>query len=79
MYRKFYADHSKGLSRVLGSGICLNYSAGLKKNAKFLDEIQDLTATLEAVFTKILAWDTALGKKLYFGIEMIEVRDVGPS
>ena len=29
--KKINADHSKGLSTVLGSGIWLNYSAGLKK------------------------------------------------
>ena len=39
----------------------------IKKNAKFLDEIQDLTATWEAVFAKILAWDTALGKNCTLG------------
>ena len=51
----------------------------IKKNAKFLDEIQDLTATWEAVVAKILAWDVVLGKILYFGIEMIEVQDAGSS
>ena len=39
----------------------------IKKNAKFLDEIQDSTATWEAVFAKILAWDTALGKNCTLG------------
>ena len=38
-----------------------------------------MNATREAVFTKILAWDAILGKKLYFGLEMIEVGDAGSS
>ena len=39
--------------------------------------LRDLTATLEAGFAKILARDAVLGKKIVFGTEMIEVRDVG--
>ena len=39
--------------------------------------LRDLTATLEAGFAKIMARDAVLGKKIVFGIEMIEVRDVG--
>ena len=34
--KKINADHSKGLSTVLGSGIWLNYSAGFKKMQNFL-------------------------------------------
>ena len=39
----------------------------------------DLTATLVAGFAKILARDAVLGKKMVFGIEVTEVRDVGLS
>ena len=39
----------------------------------------DLTATLVAGFAKILARDAVLEKKMVFGIEVTEVRDVGLS
>ena len=37
------------------------------ENAKILDGIRDLTATLEAVFAKSLARDVVLGTKRYSG------------
>ena len=39
----------------------------------------DLNTTLEAGFAIILARDAVLRKKMVFGIEMTEVRDVGLS
>ena len=39
----------------------------------------DLNTTLEAGFAIILARDAVLKKKMVFGIEMTEVRDVGLS
>jgi len=51
----------------------------IRENAKFLDGIQDLTATREAGFVEIFARDAALGKKTVFGIEITEVRGAGLS
>ena len=41
--------------------------------------LRDLNTTLEAGFAIILARDAVLRKKMVFGIEMTEVRDVGLS
>lgn len=46
----------------------------VQENTKFLhDKIWDLISTWEAGFTKILALDAVLGKKMVFRIEMTEV------
>ena len=44
-------------------------------NAKFLEEIRDLSVTREAGFAKTLVWNAVFGKKTLFGMEMTEVRD----
>ena len=41
--------------------------------------LRDLNTALEAGFAIILARDAVLRKKMVFGIEMTEVRDVGLS
>lgn len=66
MNRKFYADHSKGLSRVLGSGICLNYGAGLKKKCKISWRDTGFDRYSGRSFHQNLGMGYSIGKKTVF-------------
>ena len=58
--RSAYSRVWKG---IVGIRDLTEIQSGIREDAKFLDGIRDLTATREAGWAKVVAWDAVLGKK----------------